>query len=91
MDKGLLDGYSWLVRGRQRRAILIVMDKPMTPSEVLAKAKRINPKLSLNNTSDVLRLFETKDIAKCLNPEEKVGRLYSLSAKGKKLREQMLK
>lgn len=83
--------YSWLVRGIQRVAIIKVMDRPKMPSRISKEAKQLNEKINLNSTSDILRHFVKKGIAVCLNPEQKVGRLYELTRKGKKLREEILK
>lgn len=83
--------YSWLVRGIQREAIIKVMGKPKMPSRICKEAKELNEKINLNSTSEVLRDFVRKGIAVCLNPEQKVGRLYELTEKGRNLREELLK
>ena len=85
-----LQCYSWIVRGKQREAIIRVMDKPKMPSRICREAKELNEKISLNSTSDILRSLVKKGIAVCLNPGEKVGRLYELTKKGKILREKIL-
>jgi DNA-binding MarR family transcriptional regulator len=78
------DDYSWILRGEQRKKILGVMDNPMIPTQIKEKTD-----LSLNNVSDVLREFRKKGVAKCINPEQKTGRLYELTEKGKKLRTEL--
>jgi len=83
--------YSWLVRGIQRVAIIKVMDRPKMPSRISREAKQSNEKINLNSTSDILRQFVKKGIAVCLNPDQKVGRLYELTKKGKRLREEIMK
>ncbi len=90
MDKKLLQDYSWIIRGSQRLAVIKVMDKIMTPSQIQKEAKKINPNISLNNCSDVLRAMEEHGIVKCLNPKEKLGRLYELSKKGKEIQKELL-
>lgn len=85
-----LKEYAWILRGLQRKAIIWVMDKPKIPSQIHREAKKINPRISLNNTSDALRSFVKMKIAKCLNPSEKVGRLYQLTPKGKSIRKELL-
>jgi len=82
--------YSWLVRGKQREAIIRAMDRAKMPSRICREAKEFNEKISLNSTSDILRSFVEKGIALCLNPKEKVGRLYELTKRGKILREKIL-
>lgn len=77
--------YSWIVRGAQRRAIIKVIDRPMTPTQV----KKLTS-LGLNNVSDILRLFVKQKIARCLNEKEKLGRIYVLTDKGKKIRKMII-
>lgn len=74
--------FSWVSRGSQREKILSVMDKPMTPTQIKNKTG-----FGLNNVSDILRLFVKYKIAKCLNEKEKLGRVYSLTKEGEKIRE----
>ncbi len=76
------EDYYWIVRGKQRKKVIKVMNKPRIPTEIKEETK-----LSLNNVSDVLRKFRKKKIAKCINPEEKTGRVYKLTTKGMKIRE----
>ncbi len=90
MQKQLLQKVVWVRRGSQRLAILKVMDKPMFPSEIQKESRKHNHKISLNNCSDVLREFVDKDIAICLNPEEKVGRLYELTNLGKRIKKELI-
>lgn len=84
MQKEEIKLYSWIVKGKQRTAILKVMDKPKTPKQISEQTE-----LKFSNVSDVLRKMSKEGIALCLNPEEKTGRLYTLTSKGKKLREQI--
>ena len=78
--------YSWIVRGKQRKKIIKVMDKnkPKIPTQIKEQTK-----LSLNNVSDILREFKKKRIVKCLNPKEKTGRLYELTSKGMRIKEKI--
>ncbi len=80
-----LDLYVWVVSGSQRTAVVRVLTHPMTPTQTLKKAKEINPKISLNSTSDVLRLLTKKGLAKCINPADKRGRIYELTDEGKSI------
>ncbi|MCH8034355.1 MAG: ArsR family transcriptional regulator [Bacteroidetes bacterium] len=80
------DNYSWVVRGKQRKKIIKALIKPKIPTEI-----KEDTKLSLNNVSDVLREFKKKKIARCLNPKEKTGRLYELTSKGMRIREEIEK
>lgn len=83
MSKDYSD-YSWILRGKQRRKVLKVMDKPLIPTQIKSKTE-----LSLNNVSDILREFRKRKVAKCLNPKDRTGRIYELTDKGKKLKKQL--
>lgn len=77
MNKEILELYSWVIRGKQRSLVIKALNGIKTPTQIKEETK-----LGLNNVSDILRLFVKKGIAKCLNENEKVGRLYKLTQKG---------
>ena len=86
-----LEMYSWVACGRQRKAVMLGMDRDdMIPTDIYKAAKKVNPKMSLNTTSDILKEFREKKIAVCLNPIAKVGRLYRLTKLGKALRKRLV-
>ncbi len=97
----IIADYTWIMRGKHRRAVIKVMDGRKTPSQIhrdVVKSSENLPtksihyvKLSLNSTSDTLRGFRKKGIAVCINQERRVGRLYELTKKGKAIRGQMLR
>ncbi len=97
----IMEEYTYVVRGKHRRAVIKVIYDRKTPSEihrdVVKATENVSPgsinyvKLSLNSTSDTLRGFRKKGIAICINKEKRVGRLYELTKKGKVIREQMLR
>ena len=89
MDKKLLTIYSWVARGSLRRAVILGMSKEMIVSDIYKEAKKYNKLISLNNTSDTLRDFVKKGLAKCLNEKEKVGRIYQLTEIGEKIRKEL--
>ena len=78
--------YIWVLRGKQRKKIIKALNKPKIPTQIKEETR-----LSLNNVSDVLRAFQKKKIARCLNPKEKTGRLYELTPKGMRIREELEK
>jgi predicted transcriptional regulator len=82
--------YAWVVRGRQRIAIIKSMHKPMTVTKICKNSKQYNQKVSLNNCSDVVRSFAKTGLAICLNSHDRTGRLYKLTDKGEKIREELL-
>ncbi len=78
--------YPWIIKGSQRIKIIKVMGKPKIPTQI-----KNDTKLALNNVSDILREFRKKNIIKCINPKEKTGRIYQLTPKGLRIREEVLK
>lgn len=83
--------YAWVVRGKQRVAILKALSHPLTPSQIHRKSKKMNEKISLNNTSDVIRKFVKQGLAVCMNKEVKTGRIYRLTKTGEEIRDELMK
>ncbi len=77
---------SYVIASKTRKAILLKLETPRTPT-FLAKDLSIN----LANVSRALTELESKDVVICLTPEQKVGKIYSLTKKGKDIVGQMKK
>jgi len=75
---------SWIKRGKQRREIIVHIKGTQTPTEIAKKSG-----YSLNHTSRILNEFKKHKMVKILNPEEKTGRLYELTSKGKVVRDKL--
>ncbi len=90
MNKKELELYSWIARGSLRRAVIKAMDKPRIVSDIHKEAKKYNKLISLNNTSDTLRDFVKKGLAKCITPKEKVGRIYKLTSIGENIKKEFI-
>lgn len=75
-----------VIRGSQRRKVVKALNRPKIPTQI-----KEDTKLSLNNVSDVLRFLEKANVVRCDNPEEKTGRVYKLTEKGMRIREELLK
>ena len=69
-----------LKRSRRRTAIIKVMTKPKITSEIHEQA--LNGVVSLSNTTEILKRFLEEGLVICINPKEKIGRLYGLTTKG---------
>jgi len=72
------DEISYVIASKTRRSLVIKLDTPRTPT-FLAKDLSIN----LANVSRALAELEGKKIVACLTPKQKVGKIYSLTKKGK--------
>lgn len=78
--------YGYVARGKQRRQVMKVMGKPMSVTQIKMKAG-----LSLSETSRALRGFVKQRLAACITPEHLTGRIYALTAKGKRIRNELTK
>jgi predicted transcriptional regulator len=76
----LWDDVGFALRSKQRKELLLLLKTEKTPSQ-LAK----NLKSSLSNVSLKLADLEKRNLIYCLNPNEKKGRIYSLTKKGKQI------
>jgi len=74
----------WLKRSPPRRAIMKIMTKPKMPCDIHEQA--LKDVISLNNTIEILKSFAKEGLVICLNPKEKIGKLYGLTKKGKVIR-----
>lgn len=72
--------YSFVVRGKNRKAILSRLDKPKTPTQLSDELK-----LSLPHVSRTLKEMEEAGIIECLTPDEKVGRVYRRASLGEEI------
>lgn len=65
--------------------VLLLFYKPMTPSQISELTGE-----SIYYVSFVLEKFAERQIARCINPEAKRGRIYALTEKGRRLRKKQL-
>jgi predicted transcriptional regulator len=69
---------SYVIASKTRKAIILKLDTPRTPT-FLAKDLDLN----LANISRAITELEDKGIVVCLTPKQKVGKIYSVTKKGK--------
>lgn len=72
--------YSYVIRGKNRQKVFLALEAPKTPTQ-LAKSLKIH----LPHVSRALGELESKTLVVCLTPAEKVGRIYALTKKGKRV------
>ena len=80
------DEISYVIASKTRKSIVVKLDTPRTPT-FLAKDLSIN----LANVSRALTELEERNVVVCLTPKQKVGRIYSLTKKGKDILVKMKK
>ena len=77
------DLYAWLKRGKRRKEVLKLLvnsQSPMTANEVKAKLK-----VALSQASFTIKELSDKKLVECLNPKDKIGRLYKITNESKGL------
>lgn len=85
MKKDIFEQYKWVYRGKQRKAVILALDKAKTPTNIKEETN-----IKVTNVSDVLRSMVKRKLAKCLNPEDKLSRFYDLTKLGKEVRKELL-
>lgn len=73
---------SYVIRGKNRRLVLEQLIEPRTPTEVSARTQ-----IQRSAVSRAVLELEKRGMVKCLTPNEKMGRLYTLTSSGKKILE----
>ena len=82
----LWDDVSYVIGSKTRKSLGLRLESPITPT-ILSKELGIH----LANVSRSLAELEEKKIATCLTPTKKVGKLYSLTKRGKEVLEHIQK
>ena len=75
--------YAWIKRGKRRKEILHFLsnsNQPVTPKEIKDELK-----ISLSQVSLLLKELTQNKLILCLNPEDNIGKLYTISEDGKRL------
>ena len=72
---------SFVKRSKYRREVVSVIDEEMTPTELADETGLQQPHISR-----ALGELKEKEIVELLNPEDKMGRLYRLTDKGREIR-----
>lgn len=75
----------WLLRGRQRSAVVRVLRKPMTASEICDAAHAFNPHVQLRDIWFLMPQVVKRGLVVCLNPRRKNGRLFALTSLGRRV------
>lgn len=75
--------YAWLKRGNRRREVLKVIansNTPLTVNEIKTKLK-----IAMAQASFTVKELSDKELMDCLNPKDKIGKIYKINKKGKEL------
>ena len=75
--------YAWLKRGNRRKEVLKVIansNKPLTVKEI-----KLELKIAMSQASFTVKELQDKKLINCLNPKDKIGRLYKINNEGKEI------
>ena len=72
--------YSFVIRAKNRKAVLLCLSKPKTPTQIAEELK-----LSLPHVSRALKELEKEGLIECLTPNEKIGRVYRRTSIGEEI------
>lgn len=80
---------SYIKRGKNRKKVFMVMENSIMPSEISNKVYGSSSNTNFTLVSRALGELSEKELIKVVNPEEKTGRLYQLTPKGKKIQDKL--
>ncbi len=80
-----LNSAGFIIRSNYRKKVFMLLNNPIRPSEI---AKKLN--IRLTHITRELRAMKKKKLAECLNPRERIGRLYQLTKKGEMLKRKLI-
>ena len=72
--------YAWLKRGNRRKEVLKIISgskSPLTVSEIKVKLR-----IAMAQASFTIKELSDRKLIDCLNPKDKIGRLYQISKTG---------
>lgn len=75
--------YAWLKRGIRRMDVLNKINSSKNPLTI--KDIKIKSKVALPQISATIKELYEKKLIDCLNPADKIGKLYQSNTKGKAL------
>lgn len=73
--------YAWLNRGSRRKSVLGFLtnsEKPLSTDDIKKSLK-----IAISQASATLKELLTKKLIECINPEDKIGKLYRITKIGK--------
>lgn len=71
---------SYVIRGKNRRRVFLALEAPKTPTQLSKELK-----IHLPHVSRSLGELESRKLVECLTPAEKVGRIFRLSERGRRV------
>ena len=78
MDWGL---YAWVNRGSRRKSVLELLAKSEKP--LSTKDIKMSLNIAISQDSFTLKELSSKKLVDCVNPKDKIGKLYVISKQGR--------
>ena len=75
--------YAWVRRGKRRLDTLRIFSKtknPLTINDI-----HLVSKVAISQASATVAELQEANLVKCLNPEDKIGKLYTITEEGRKI------
>ena len=75
--------YAWVKRGKRRQQTLEVFNKsptPLTINDIHEKSR-----IAISQASATVTELENTNLIECLNPQDKIGKLYRITNEGKEI------
>ena len=79
--------YAWVKRGKRRQITLKIFNKSANPLSVNDIHEM--SKVAISQASATVGELEEAGLINCLNPDDKIGKLYTISEEGKNIVAQM--
>lgn len=79
--------YAWLKRGKRRKEVLELIfskNKPLSVNDIKNELK-----IAISQSSFSVKELVDKELIECLNSEDNIGKLYSITSKGKEILNKM--
>jgi predicted transcriptional regulator len=73
--------YAWVNRGSRRKSVLELLansEKPLSTNDIKKSLK-----IAISQASFTLSELMTKKVIGCVNPKDKIGKLYVISKQGR--------
>lgn len=75
----------FILRSEYRKKVFLLIDGLIMPSQIQKSTD-----LRLTHITRELRFLKDRRLVECVNPKERVGRLYRLTDKGKKVKKKLV-
>lgn len=75
--------YAWVKRGKRRQLALELFNKAVTPLTINDVHKKT--RIPISQASVIVVELERAGLLECLNPKDKIGKLYRISQEGKEV------